>query len=207
MKPKYKKAIKIVLSNFVIISLLFLFAEIIIRITHPEIKFPRIEKSLIKDSLYYSSPGLIPNAQGYSNDVFKIVNHLGFWRYSKKYNKNKPSWLICGDSITMVIGCENASTFISIMNNTIDSINILNSALIGYSSADYFNVTKKLLVDEKNSLHITKVMIFWCLNDIYSNFPDIETPGFHNDNLFGKVMIFFRTNSKLYQFLKKHIYR
>lgn len=102
----------------------------------------------------------------------------------------------------MGIGIENDSTFAGIINNSSDSLVILNPALIGYSSHDYKNIIKKLLDDENNKFEVKNIFIFWCVNDVYSNLPVSDSPEIANDSFLGEIVIFLRNNSYFYHLLK-----
>jgi lysophospholipase L1-like esterase len=101
----------------------------------------------------------------------------------------------------MGLGVENDSTFIGLLNQNFDDIEFYNASLIGYSSNDYLNVTKSLIDQRKNDLMISDIFIFWCLNDIYSNFPDPDSPEYKGDFIKTITSLLGR-NSKLYHFLK-----
>lgn len=49
-------------------------------------------------------------------------------------------------------------------------------------------------------------MIFWCLNDVYTNVPDFDTPGGKLRFLFADWLRFVRTHSRLYYFLKTIVF-
>lgn len=102
----------------------------------------------------------------------------------------------------MGIGIENDSTFAGIINNSSDSLVILNPALIGYSSHDYKNIVEKLIADEKNESEIKRIFIFWCMNDVYSNLPVSDSPEMENDSFINEVVTFLRNNSHFYHLLK-----
>jgi hypothetical protein len=109
--------------------------------------------------------------------------------------------LLPGDSATMGIGVENDSTFAGLLNILLKDAIVYNSALIGYSSEDYLNITQNFLDDKYNKLGITDIFIFWCLNDIYSNFPDKDSPEYKHD-LVKQITGFLSKNFKLYHFIK-----
>ena len=196
-----KDKIKVLSVNILIFILLLSFSEITVRIFYPRIKLPGTEKTLIKDNVYYNSPGLVPNSYGLSNGVVKYINALGFWKYKKAVKDSKRKWLFLGDSITMGLGIESDSTFPGLLNNTLPNVAVLNPSLVGYSSKDYLNIVKKLF-DKGNKLGIDSVFIFWCLNDVYSNYTAIKTPEIKSNGFFNKIVIFFRNNFKLYHLIK-----
>ena len=181
--------------------LLFLL-ELIIRIAVQDIQLPGLDRKILKDSIYYCSPGLQKNSSGTSNGILKAVDSNGFWKfYSDQSKKAKRKILLLGDSATMGIGVENDSTFAGLLNILLKDAIVYNSALIGYSSEDYLNIAQHCLVDKYNKLGITDIFIFWCLNDIYSNFPDEDSPEYKPD-LVKKITGFLSRNFKLYHFVK-----
>jgi lysophospholipase L1-like esterase len=146
---------------------------------------------------------LNPNAEGLSNGVVKQVDSNGFWKYGAHKKNAKKKILFLGDSVTMGIGVQSDSTFAGLINASFSDVEILNPSLIGYSNKDYLNIVKKLFADEHNKFNVSDVFIFWCLNDVYSNYDALEMPGFSSDGTFGEVISFLRKNSKLFHLLKK----
>jgi hypothetical protein len=197
-----KKIAIFVVYNIVVVLSLLILLEFIIRSTLPEIKPYATDKRILVDSMYYDSRGLKPLSAGYSNEVLVNVDRFGFRKCSIPVDKLKKSWLFLGDSITMGIGVEDDSTFACIIQNQVDSLNILNPSVIGYAAKDYRNVFKYFVVDKVYNLDIIKVTIFWALNDVYFTLSDIETPGGHLRYLLGDFLKFLRLNSKLYLFIK-----
>lgn len=107
----------------------------------------------------------------------------------------------------MGIGIENDSTFAGIINNSSDSLVILNPALIGYSSHDYKNIIKKLFDDENNKFEVKNIFIFWCVNDVYSNLPVSDPPEIANDSFLGEIVIFFAKQFFLLPPSQKYFFR
>ena len=182
-----KKISKILAVNFVVVLSIFIILELTIRLFYPQINLTGTSSALLKDNVYFDSPGLNPCTKGESYGKIKEVDSAGFWKYSKISHKGigfqnrRTNWLLLGDSAAMGIGVENDSTFAGILNSQIDSINILNPSLIGYSSKDYLNVVKKIVEENNNELEIRKLLIFWCLNDVYDNYPTKDTPDMRSE--------------------------
>ncbi|MBK7106145.1 MAG: SGNH/GDSL hydrolase family protein [Ignavibacteriae bacterium] len=196
---------KIFLINLLIVILLFGLFEISIRFAFPQIQLPGTEKSLLEENVYFTSPGLVANSHGYSNGIIKFVDQNRFWKLNSPNKNVKNKILFLGDSITMGIGVESDSTFAGLLNSSLTESQILNSALIGYSSLDYKNIIKKFFLDEGNQNKISSVVLFWCLNDIYSNFTLNNEIEINSSNWLNRVLIFIRNNFKFYHFLK-HIF-
>ncbi len=195
-----KKIIIIALYNLVIVILLCIIFEMLIRLFIPEIKYGGgTSKELLIPSMYSSSPGLAANYRGESNRIIKSTNAYHSWLYNKKLNSNKKKILFLGDSVTMGIGIENDSTFAGRLSNY---FKIINPSLIGYSSIDYLNVFNAFVVENRFDLNFDAVIIFWTLNDIYSNYPTQDPPSFQSDDFLYPIINFLRRNSKAYIFLK-----
>jgi predicted heme/steroid binding protein len=99
----------------------------------------------------------------------------------------------------MGIGVENDSTFAGRLTNIYE---IVNPSLIGYSSIDYLNVFNAFVVENRFEKKFDAVIIFWTLNDIYSNYPTQNPPSFQADDFLYSIIDFLRRNSKSYLFLK-----
>jgi hypothetical protein len=197
-----KKYTLIILFNITVVIFLFLLLEICVRIFVPEIKLPGTSSNLIVDSLYNDSPGIKSNTIGTSGGVTKESNGYHAWKYFKPVSTYKRILLFLGDSVTMGINVENDSTFGGILNNNSDSISIINPSLIGYSSKDYVNVFNYFIERNEFNLNFSSVILFWTLNDIYSNYPDKKSPEFSSKGVLSQIVNFFRRNSKAYHFLK-----
>ena len=161
------KSLKYWLTISFITFLLLVFIELFIRICFPNIQPEGCDKKLMQDFVYGPSMGLVPNSQGvfFGKMIYTDQNR---GRGNKHFfNKKKHSWLHLGDSVTMGVGVDDDSTFSALMAAEIDSLNILNPSLIGYSIIDYKNVVEHLIVHDSNALKISHITLFYCLNDIY----------------------------------------
>ena len=197
-----RKTLIFINYNIIIIIFLLLVAELAVRIFVPHIKTQGTTKGLFVDSLYYASHGLKPLSAGKSNDASVRVDKYGFREYSVSIDTSKESWLFLGDSVTFGIGVEADSTFAGIAQRRTNSTNILNPSASGYSIDNYYDVFKYFVLENKYDLKITRVSIFWCLNDIYLNMPDFKMPGGKIRHLFSDILLFMRIHSKLYYFAK-----
>ena len=128
----------------------------------------------------------------------KYSNALGGWKYKKQIADSLNKWLLLGDSVTMGIGIDNDSTFAGIMDKSFREVNMINMSMIGYSARDYYNVFHSLVVQNTKHLSFDKVLLFWTLNDIYSNFP--STPALSSKNILFPLIKFLRENSNAYHF-------
>jgi hypothetical protein len=195
-----KKKLTIVFVNIAIFIFLLLFLEILVRILVPEIGTPGMDKRILRDSVYFSSRGMIPDASGVNYGFTFRTDKNGFSRYAKSKTNGKRV-LYLGDSVTMGIGVREDSTFAGIVHNTSDII-VLNPALIGYARQDYLNIIRKLIVEQGNALKISRVYLFWCLNDIYNFYPENITPEVKPTGILGTAFSFFKNNFKLFYFIK-----
>jgi len=197
----FRRTLKIIFWNVGTVVLLIILCEVIVRIVHPEIQVAGTDRKLLEANVYYESVGLKKNSEGESNGVLKKVDENGFWKYSIRKKSNARKILILGDSAAMGLGVEDDSTFVGLLNQDFDYIEFYNASLIGYSSTDYLHVTKSLIEQRKNDLMISDIFIFWCLNDIYSNLPDPDSPEQKSDFI-KTITTFLGRNSRLYHFLK-----
>ncbi len=196
------KLIKLIGTNLIILVLLILSTEFLLRVFLPEIQLPGTQSTLFEQNRYSNSTGLKPGSKGLSNGIARTVDDLGFWQFRKSFNPDYDSWLILGDSVTMGLGVKADSTFAGLLNNYIDSLNVLNSAVIGYYSNDYLNVCNNLFRSDERNLKIKRAIIFWCLNDIYENFPTQNLRGHWLRNQLGTFLVFVRTNFKTFHLIK-----
>ena len=196
-----KRYLLIVSYNIAVIVILALLLESAVRIFVPGINLSGTSANLVVDSLYNDSPGIRSDTIGTSGGVEKATNDYHSWKYFKPVNGGVRRLLYLGDSVTMGISVENDSTYAGIVNDN-DSIRIVNPSLIGYSSKDYLNVFNSFVEQNRFDLRFSSVVLFWTLNDLYSNYPDENQPGFSADGFLNGVVNFFRHNSKAYHFLR-----
>ncbi len=197
-----KKYFFIILYNIAFIAVLLILFESGVRIFVPEINLSGTSGSLIIDSLYNDSPGIRSNTIGTSGEVEKATSNYHAWKYFKPASDSKRKLLYLGDSVTMGLSVENDSTYAGIINNDSDSLRVINPSLIGYSSKDYLNVFNAFVTQNRFNLRFSSVVLFWTLNDIYSNYPDQNSPEFSSGSFLNSIVNFLRHNSKAYHFLK-----
>lgn len=68
------KRIKIISWNIIVPLVLLFSLELIIRIAVPDIQLPGLDRKILKDSVYFSSPGLQKNSSGTSSGIIKAVD-------------------------------------------------------------------------------------------------------------------------------------
>lgn len=198
-----RKALIFVGYNMLAIFVMLVCAEIIIRVSKPEIGEHGTTREIISDSLYYETHGLKALAQGRTNGALVSVDQYGFRNTTIPVDKAKKCRLLIGDSVTFGIGVEDNATFGAILNAAIDSINFVNPSASVYNIDSYIDIFKKLVVDNPHGLQYSGVVIFWCLNDVYSTIPDLQMPGGKMRSIFSDFLTVIRIHSRLYHFFKK----
>ena len=143
-----------------------------------------------------------PNSVGRSNGALVRVNQNGFRCTAIKPDTSKAGWLLLGDSVTMGIGVEEDSTFAGILQSRFHQVNIFNPSMIGFNVRDYARASRHYIGERMNDLKIRRIVLFWCLNDLYSDRDTIEMPGGKLRLRAGKAMNVLRAHSRFYFFLK-----
>jgi hypothetical protein len=182
--------------------LLLGFFELFVRLFFPSVQPQGTDKILYAENRYGESHGLRPGAVGRSNGALVHVDENGFRITSIRPDATKKGWLLLGDSVTMGIGVEEDSTFAGILQSRFRRVNIFNPSMIGYHVRDYGNVFHYFLEARKNDLKIHRILLFWCLNDLYSDHDAVEMPGGKIRLRIGKVLNGLRVHSRLYHFIK-----
>ena len=201
-----RKNVKFVLINALSVIGLFALMEVGVRMIMPEIGPIGTEKTLINDGAFNGRGGLARNAEGTSNGALIQTNERRVIAYSRPYDSSLNSVLFVGDSVTMGLGVQPDSSFAGLLSNSLDSVNVLNTALIGYNGTDYKAVVDSFLsvkspvkYERKN---VDQVIVFWCLNDIYKDVPPSTIPGGMTRKVGAGVLPFIRRHIRLYQVLK-----
>jgi hypothetical protein len=197
-----KKTLFFVGYNFFALIVLLFISELAVRLIKPEISVKGTTKSIIADSLYYSTHGLRPLSSGTTNGASVSVDQYGYRKSSTKIDTSKASCLFLGDSVTFGIGVEDDSTFSAIVHSQIDSLNILNPSASGNNINSYWDIFRCLVIENRHNLKISRVSLFWALNDVYTNVPDFEMPGGKLRYFFSDFITFIRIHSRLYHFVK-----
>ena len=200
------RALHTIFMNILVSVAVLLAVEIGVRLAHPEITAMGTDRNLFAPRVYSNSPAPQPNAVGMSCGVEFRVNRYGFWQYAAAFDSTKPSWLLLGDSVTMGMGVAPDSTFAGRWAAAADSFNILNTALIGYTSTDYGNVAAGLLCSPpmrgRPALRLKRLTLFWCLNDVYAGVSAVTAPGHTVRYVSGGLLKFLKLHYFTYQWLK-----
>ncbi len=190
-----KKFFSLFFSVVLILSLL----EILSRFTLKIIYNRDFDSGLIVEKKYFSSDGLKENAAGKVWGKNFCTDESGCRKNSKSSSQGKKKWLFIGDSVTEGVGVDDSCSFSSIASGKIDSLNILNYSLIGYSISDYFNLLKFVL---ENDSSVKLATVFFCLNDIYGSAKTGDLPVMAKQNIIGKLNEFLRDRYATYKLLK-----
>ncbi len=184
------------------IIILIAFFELFIRIVHPNVKPHFTNRDLIQINAYNDSNGLVPSTRGISHGEIVETNEMGFRLTFKKNKTILKNWLYLGDSVTMGIGVSTDNTFAYLADERIKNFKIHNAGVIGHSTHDYVNVTNY----SAEKMNISRITLFYCLNDVYSNYKEQEIPGNQVRELGGDVLNFFKLNFRLYDVLKANLF-
>jgi len=193
-----KKNIILLLSTITIIAIVTMFLEGTVRYYYPEINHQDTELSLFEANVFGQSVGWKSNSRGESFGVYVDIDENGFRTMTVPDNYEE-SWIVLGDSVGFGVGVKEDALFSQLLQNKLVDKRIWNTSVVGYSLPDYRNVIRSLLLKRQD---ITKVILIYCLNDIYGNL----TLKPKNITAKEKVLYFLKRNSKLYMLLKKHLF-
>ena len=191
------------------LALLFV-VEAAVRISIPEITPVGTDRELFADSVYAGAPGPRPGASGLSNGArfaAMEVAGYGFWRYAGGHDPSRRSWLLLGDSVTMGMGVHPDSTFAGRLAAGQPEINVLNPSMPGYSGGDYVAIARTLVPRGGSPpVDLSRVLVLWCLNDIYSSAGPVPDPDQTVRDVGGSFLSFARRHLRVYQFLKNALF-
>jgi hypothetical protein len=201
----FHRAVRLAGLNLLLVVVILISLEIAVRLSHPEISEMGTDRNLIAANVYLQSPGLKPHATGRCYGALFRVDANGFIQYAAQFDSVKPAWLLLGDSVTMGIGVSPDSTFAGRLAAVIDSCNIINPSLIGYSSKDYLRLATALLAHAP-SYKIHRLSVFWCINDVYSDLPVMGLPGREVRHWGGEALNLIKRTFMTFQWFKALFY-
>ena len=204
MKNSVKWSNSILLGCYTVfvIALFIFISEFLIGVLNPDIQIQSTSKDIILSDRFYISAGLVPNASGMTNGKKITIDNFGSRKTRHQFSKDFPTDIYWGDSVTMGLGVDDDSTFSAILQSKNPEINILNFGLVGYDIDDYINLTTYFST-QKDTLSIRRIILFWCLNDIYDKSIDQLNPSSPFSIAYlDKPVAFLRSHSKIYQFVK-----
>ena len=193
------KRIFLYVSYLLISTLILLVAlEFSIRLLLPQINYQGNQGSMFAENRFHKTMGLVPNSSGEFFGKIIHTDKYGFRQMNAPVNYDK-SWLFLGDSVTFGLGVNSDRIFPQLIQDKFRDTRIWNSAVPGYSTVDYRNVLDVFLLKHRD---IEKVVLFFCLNDVYGNL----SLNYQDASGMEKVLSFLRTNSKFFLFLKKVLF-
>ncbi len=191
--------------NLATVVALLTVVEVICRVELKKIYNRDFDSSLMVDNKYFNSGGLKENAHGTVWGRDFNTDSFGCRVPAKPYNSKKRKWLFIGDSVTEGVGVDDSSTFAYKISEQLDSLNVMNYSLIGYSDGDYLNILKTLLGNNDSS--VSRATIFFCLNDVYGNTKTRNLPVMAKQTLIGKLNGFLQVHYATYKLLKLFSYQ
>jgi lysophospholipase L1-like esterase len=131
-----------------------------------DINFRKTSKTFLQTDPAGRASGNARNAQGTSFGVEVWSDENGF-RVPPGYTA-KPhdsAILILGDSVAFGVGVEEEKTFVGMLRQHERDVTVYNSAVVGYSIADYKRVAETFLPSRPE---VDRVYLVYCLNDFHS---------------------------------------
>ena len=193
------------LGPLLVVVVLLVLLEVVARLVLSSVYNRSFDSSLIVDNKYFTSSGLSENASGMVWGKPFHTDQFACRKNPVAYSAKKKKWLFIGDSVTEGVGVDDSSTFASLVAKRVDSFNVMNYSLIGYSDADYLNVLKSLLATGDTS--IGKVTIFFCLNDVYGAAKSSSLPVMAKSDLIGRLNALMQNSYATYKLLKLYVYQ
>lgn len=203
---------KVIYINLLVVIAIFIFLEIIIRLTNVVGLQGYDENAFYSDNnITFSKPNKSFKVFGKKSKTDNFGFRIPLSKFS--YKKNKNHTLVLGDSVTYGVGVEEQNSFIGILRQKYKNDNILNSAIFGHNIESYLYILNKNNIKFKNQ--IDNVIIFLCLNDIVPHqgvvFKDKSNENKIKKNFLDsylknsftfKLNIFLREKSSLFVLLK-----
>ena len=156
------KIFKLLLANIVVTFALALVIEMGVRIVMPQITSIDEDKHLYLANKYGDSYGLRPNVRGRSFGVEITTDQHGFRIVSEPRSASQAKTiLLLGDSVSMGVGVPARDTFSGVLAARLTEYRIINSAVTGYTTKDYYNVAQAIIRQQKFS----GIIVGLCLND------------------------------------------
>ena len=188
------RLIGLYLFSFLVMPLLALLAlEAFTRILCPEINHQDTERSLFAQRHDGQSLGWSPGAKGMCFGLPAEIDQSGH-RLMWGPPQWKNSWLILGDSVTFGVGVETEKTFVGLLQSAFPTVKMWNTSVVGYNIENYKQV---LLNFDLAKQSVSKVLLFYCLNDAEDAVATVSNPVGGE-----RVFAFLRRHSKFYMLLK-----
>ena len=188
------RLIGLYLFSFLVLPLLVLLTlEAFTRILCPEINHQDTERSLFAQNHLGQSLGWRPGAKGLCFGLPVEIDESGH-RLMSGPSQWKTSWLILGDSVTFGVGVETEKTFVGLLQSAFPTVKIWNASVVGHNIENYKQV---LLNFDLAKESVSKVILFYCLNDAEDALATVSNPVGSE-----RVFAFLRRHSKFYMLLK-----
>ena len=204
---------KIIFVNIIVIFCLIIICEILIR----SFNIAGLQGS--DKNFFFSENDVILVKP---NSLFKVAgkkvktDNNGFRIPIKnyKFDENKDSILVLGDSVSFGFGVREKETFMGALRDKIN-FNLLNSSVIGHNLESYIYLLTKY--QKETNKKIVNAVIFICLNDIHlsqgvildnvqkkynKNFEPNKFIKILKNKFFIDINLFLREKSVLFVFLK-----
>ena len=203
LRKLWVKRILLLLSSILLCLVILLVLEAGTRILMPGINFQDSDRALLRKNAYGNSYGWEPNATGTSFGKKVTIDEYGFRKLTSP-QKYDSSWLILGDSVTFGVGVETQDTFVQLLQNSLPTIRLWNSAVIGYDMKSYRDTLNHFTVETAIIPRPQRVLLFTCLNDIdlQGSFDqDLSIKPFKVSYV-ESLLSFLRRRSKFYMVVK-----
>ena len=198
-------SVRKILIIICITTALLVVLEGISRIILSRVYNRKFDSSLIEERKYGSSSGLKPNASGMVWGKPFHTDEMGGRRQTKN-KQGKPKLLVIGDSVTEGVGVDDSATFANLINERLDSFDLRNISLIGWSVDDYRNAIEAIITQD-NDREIKKVYLFYCLNDIYGPASMKDLPVMANKGTLGTINALLQGKYATYKLIKLCMYQ
>jgi lysophospholipase L1-like esterase len=197
------KRIVLLLFTILFCGLILLLLEAGTRILKPEINFQDSDRSLLRPMAYGDSYGWQPGATGVCFGKKVTIDELGFRKMVSPQSYNA-SWLILGDSVTFGVGVDTEDTYVQLLQNSLATVRLWNTAVIGYDLKNYRDTLNHFTVETDVIPRPQRVLLFLCLNDIdlNSTFEDDLNIKPFSSSYVESALSFLRRKSKFYMLVK-----
>jgi lysophospholipase L1-like esterase len=191
-KPFAKRLLPLLFS-LLVFALLLAVPEILVRI-FCDVNVQSTDSGLLEPGAFGETFGLKKNHAGECFGQTVRTDADGFRDLSGSAQADK-YWLLLGDSVAFGVGVKAEDTFAGKLQKALPEIKIVNAAVISYSLPSYRDVLREFAKKEKMP---ERIILFYCLNDIYG-YPAILPPP---EGAVASSFEFLKSHSRLYMFTK-----
>jgi len=180
-------------TTLALLAALLLGVELVIRHAMPNVADQGVDHRLYREHAYGASWGWTPNATGRCFGKRVRIDADGFVQ-TPHPDHTAVSWMLIGDSVCFGVGVDPLQAFPALLQRALPDIRLWNTAAIGYGVRNYADVEPVVM---RRDSTIRRVVMFWCLNDVYIS--DIRDEIGHIDL---PLFAWLRRHSKTYLVLK-----